>query len=253
MAKAKPGALNYGSAGNGSAGHLAFEYLKMRHRHGHPACAVQGNGSDAAGPAGRAHRGDLRRRPRAALRTSGAGSCAPIAVGTRAAHPGAARRADRGRAGLSDFETSQWYGVMVPAGTPREIVMKLNAEINKALQSSAVTAALRHRQRRGRDRHAGAVRRPHRRRAGALAGRGGEGEDHDRVRRPARPRASGHARLDLDALAALALEVAELDARPAAHRLRGSAGGVVVQDRAKSPMRSAQPFGASQPRRVDAG
>src|SRR5213079_3011689 len=29
LAKAKPGALNYGSAGNGSAGHLAFEYLKM--------------------------------------------------------------------------------------------------------------------------------------------------------------------------------------------------------------------------------
>lgn len=30
LAKAKPGTLNYGSAGNGSAGHLAFEYLKMR-------------------------------------------------------------------------------------------------------------------------------------------------------------------------------------------------------------------------------
>ncbi|MGZ5185218.1 MAG: Bug family tripartite tricarboxylate transporter substrate binding protein, partial [Caldimonas sp.] len=29
LAKAKPGQLNYGSAGNGSAGHLAFEYLKM--------------------------------------------------------------------------------------------------------------------------------------------------------------------------------------------------------------------------------
>jgi tripartite-type tricarboxylate transporter receptor subunit TctC len=28
-AKARPGQLNYGSAGNGSAGHLAFEYLKM--------------------------------------------------------------------------------------------------------------------------------------------------------------------------------------------------------------------------------
>ena len=29
LAKSKPGTMNYGSAGNGSAGHLAFEYLKM--------------------------------------------------------------------------------------------------------------------------------------------------------------------------------------------------------------------------------
>lgn len=41
--------------------------------------------------------------------------------------------------GYADFETSQWYGVHVPAGTPREIVMRLNAEINKALRTSAVT------------------------------------------------------------------------------------------------------------------
>ena len=42
--------------------------------------------------------------------------------------------------GYKDFETSQWYGVIVPAGTPREIVVKLNAEINKALRSSQVTS-----------------------------------------------------------------------------------------------------------------
>ena len=35
LAKAKPGQLNYGSAGNGSAGHLAMEYLKMVSRHLH--------------------------------------------------------------------------------------------------------------------------------------------------------------------------------------------------------------------------
>jgi tripartite-type tricarboxylate transporter receptor subunit TctC len=41
--------------------------------------------------------------------------------------------------GYKDFETSQWYGVIVRAGTPPEIVKRLNAEINKALRSSQVT------------------------------------------------------------------------------------------------------------------
>ena len=41
--------------------------------------------------------------------------------------------------GLPDFETSQWYGIIAPAGTPREVVIKLNTEINKALRSSHVT------------------------------------------------------------------------------------------------------------------
>ena len=35
--------------------------------------------------------------------------------------------------GLPGFEMTNWYGVMAPAKTPREIVVKLNAEINKIM------------------------------------------------------------------------------------------------------------------------
>ncbi len=35
--------------------------------------------------------------------------------------------------GYKDFEADQWYGVVAPAGTPRDIVMKLNAQINQSL------------------------------------------------------------------------------------------------------------------------
>jgi len=38
-------------------------------------------------------------------------------------------------AGVPGYETNAWGGIVVPVGTPRPIVMKLNAEINKALQS----------------------------------------------------------------------------------------------------------------------
>ena len=45
-------------------------------------------------------------------------------------------------AGLSGFDAAAWQGVVVPAGTPPEIVGKLNAEFNKALQDPAVRARL---------------------------------------------------------------------------------------------------------------
>ena len=41
--------------------------------------------------------------------------------------------------GFKDFETSQWYGILAPAGTPPEIVKRLQEESLKAIHSSAVT------------------------------------------------------------------------------------------------------------------
>jgi tripartite-type tricarboxylate transporter receptor subunit TctC len=41
--------------------------------------------------------------------------------------------------GYKDFETSQWYGILAPAGTPRDIVKRLQEESLKALKSNAVT------------------------------------------------------------------------------------------------------------------
>jgi tripartite-type tricarboxylate transporter receptor subunit TctC len=41
--------------------------------------------------------------------------------------------------GFKGFETSQWYGLHAPAGTPADIVKRLQEECLKALKSSAVT------------------------------------------------------------------------------------------------------------------
>jgi tripartite-type tricarboxylate transporter receptor subunit TctC len=41
--------------------------------------------------------------------------------------------------GYKDFETSQWYGVLVPAGTPSELVVQIQEECLRALKSSSVT------------------------------------------------------------------------------------------------------------------
>ncbi len=67
------------------------------------------------------------------------GKLRAIAVGTPTRIPALPDVPTVAEMGYPDFETSQWYGALVPAGTPREIVLKLNAEMNKALRSSNVT------------------------------------------------------------------------------------------------------------------
>ena len=137
-AKANPGKLNYGSAGNASAGHLAMEYLKLvtgmfithiPYRGTGPQLtdllAGRTQASSAGMPALGAH-----------IR---AGKLRAIAVGTQqriGALPDVPTVAEMG---YRNFETSQWYGILAPAGTPPDIVKKLQEESLKALRSSAVT------------------------------------------------------------------------------------------------------------------
>ncbi len=136
--KKNPGQLNYGSAGNASAGHLAMEYLKLvtgmfithiPYRGTGPQLTDLLSGRTQASSAGMPALG-------AHIR---AGKLRAIAVGTQqriAALPDVPTVAEMG---FKNFETSQWYGMHVPAGTPPEIVKRLQEECLKALKSSAVT------------------------------------------------------------------------------------------------------------------
>ena len=137
-AKANPGKLNYGSAGNASAGHLAMEYLKLvtgmfithiPYRGTGPQLtdllAGRTQASSAGMPALGAH-----------IR---AGKLRAIAVGTQQRIGAMPEVPTVAEMGYRNFETSQWYGILAPAGTPPEIVKKLQEESLKALRSSAVT------------------------------------------------------------------------------------------------------------------
>ncbi|NBQ87863.1 MAG: tripartite tricarboxylate transporter substrate binding protein [Betaproteobacteria bacterium] len=136
--KKNPGRLNYGSAGNASAGHLAMEYLKLvtgmfithiPYRGTGPQLTDLLAGRTQAASAGMPALG-------AHIR---AGKLRAIAVGTQqriSAMPDVPTVAEMG---YKDFETSQWYGIHVPAGTPPEIIKRLQEESYKALRSSAVT------------------------------------------------------------------------------------------------------------------
>jgi tripartite-type tricarboxylate transporter receptor subunit TctC len=136
--KQHPGQLNYGSAGNASAGHLAMEYLKLvtgmfithiPYRGTGPQLtdllAGRTQASSAGMPALGAH-----------IR---AGKLRAIAVGTQHRIPSLPDVPTVAEMGFKDFETAQWYGMMAPAGTPPEIVKRLQEESYKALRSNSVT------------------------------------------------------------------------------------------------------------------
>jgi tripartite-type tricarboxylate transporter receptor subunit TctC len=137
LAKAKPGQINYGSAGNGSAGHLAMEYLKqvtgMELQH----VPYKGTGPNVTDLiAGRTQATSAGTPP--LLPHVKAGKLRVIAVGTSrrlASIPDVPTVAEQGYPG---FETSQWYGLNAPAKTPPAVIQRLAQAAAKAAKSPLV-------------------------------------------------------------------------------------------------------------------
>jgi tripartite-type tricarboxylate transporter receptor subunit TctC len=137
LAKAQPGKLNYGSAGNGSAGHLAMEYLKQATGIDIQHVPYKGTGPNiidlVAGRTQAAAAGTPPLMPHVK-----SGKLRVIAVGTaRRLHslPDVGTVAEQGYPG---FETSQWYGLNAPAKTPEAIIRRLAEEAAKAAHSASV-------------------------------------------------------------------------------------------------------------------
>ena len=134
VVRSKPGALNFGSGGAGTSNHLAGELFnlvagtKLVHiPYKGVNLAMQdvltGNvhlvfiGIPAAAPHIKA--GKLRALALAAPQRSSALPDVPTVA----------------EAGLADFEITTWYGVLAPAGTPRPIIARLNAELVKVMHA----------------------------------------------------------------------------------------------------------------------
>jgi tripartite-type tricarboxylate transporter receptor subunit TctC len=136
--KKNPGQLNYGSAGNASAGHLSMEYLKLVTGMFITHIPYRGTGPQLTDLlAGRTQMGSTG-LPAISAQIR-AGKLRAIAVGTAkriSALPDVPTVAEMG---FPTFETSQWYGMLAPAGTPPDIVKRLQEECNKALRASSVT------------------------------------------------------------------------------------------------------------------
>lgn len=140
LARAKPGTLNFASSGNGGVSHLTGEYFKslagiqMQHvpyKGDTPMIAdlVAGRVSLAFGTAV----AFLPYVQRSALNALAVTNAKPSPVAPNL--PTVAQT-------LPGFEALQWFGILMPAGTPREIVSRLNAEIVRILRLPEVRERL---------------------------------------------------------------------------------------------------------------
>jgi len=137
LAKARPGTINYGSAGAGTVTHMTGELFNIKA--GTQLTHVPYKGSSQAltdliggqvqvmfanfpGTLQHVHSGKLR-----VLAVNGAQRSKLLPEVPTVAE-----------SGVPGYEANTWYGVIAPAGTPRPIVMRLNAEIARALESAEI-------------------------------------------------------------------------------------------------------------------
>lgn len=141
LAKKHPGTLNYGSGGNGQPGHLAGELFKMLA--GVNLVHVPYKGAQSMiGLLNGDHKVEINN-----LITVGAhiksGKVRVLAVGSAKRSPLMPNVPTMVEAGVPGYEKVQWFGVLAPAGTPKPVIGKLNAEMVKALKLPDVTKRLR--------------------------------------------------------------------------------------------------------------
>ena len=133
LARSRPGQLNYGSSGNGSNSHVSVEYFKQLTGTDIQQIPYKGAGLTMIDLLG----GHI------SLTVTGVPPIIPHlrtrrlrALGVATNHrldilPSVPTIAE---AGVPGYEITQWYGLLAPAGTPRDIVRKLNTEVVRYLQ-----------------------------------------------------------------------------------------------------------------------
>jgi tripartite-type tricarboxylate transporter receptor subunit TctC len=137
LAKSKPGDLNYASSGNGTPYHMAGELFKAMA--GVNLVHIPHKGSDQARAA--VMGGQVQMMfdavPTMAANARAGRVKALATTGTQRSSvtPDLPTLAE---AGVPGYEAGLWLGLMAPAGTPRPILEKLNAEVNKLLNSAEV-------------------------------------------------------------------------------------------------------------------
>lgn len=137
LAKKEPGKMYYGSAGNGSAGHLAMEYLKQATGIDIQHVPYKGTGPNItdliAGRTQAAAAGTPPLMPHVK-----SGKLRVIAVGAAKRLHSISDVPTVAEQGYPGFETTQWYGINAPAKTPEAVIRRLADEAAKAAKSPKV-------------------------------------------------------------------------------------------------------------------
>ncbi len=140
-AKANPDKINYGSGGNGSAAHIATEYLKLQTGTKMQHVPYKGTAPAVndlvAGQIQLMFTGVP-----AVIAQVKAGQLRAIAVSSPQRVKAVPDLPTVAELGYKGFEADQWYGVVAPAGTPQAVITKLNKQINQMLVAPEIASRL---------------------------------------------------------------------------------------------------------------
>jgi tripartite-type tricarboxylate transporter receptor subunit TctC len=134
--KANPGKLSFGSPGNGSSPHLAAEMMKSQA--GLFAVHVPYRGAAPALQDLLAGQLDFYFDPGIGLQHAKTGRLKLLAVGSMKRSPLFPDVPTLHEVGLKNFDADTVFGFYAPAGTPADVISKLNTEINKVLRTKAM-------------------------------------------------------------------------------------------------------------------
>ena len=141
LAKSRPGQVTYASAGTGGVQHLAGELLKISMKIDMVHIPYKGAGPAMPDLIG-GHVMSFCSGMPPAMPHVRAGKLHALAVTTTRRSPAAPEVPTMGEAGVPGFDISNWFAYFVPAGTPREVINRLNAEINRGLKLQDVREKL---------------------------------------------------------------------------------------------------------------
>ena len=137
LAKARPGQLNFGSAGLGSSNHMAGELFKMMAGINIVHVPYKGNApsiTDAiAGNVEMVFSGVPALIPHIT-----SGRLRAIAISSLERFPAVPDVPTFDESGVKGYEASNWFGLMAPIKVPRDIINKVNADVNKVLAEKEV-------------------------------------------------------------------------------------------------------------------
>lgn len=142
LAKANPGKLAYSSCGNGTAMHLAGELLKQLSKIDMIHVPYKGCGPAIVdGIAG--HVPVLFNTITNTVPQANAGKLRILALASSTRSPVDARLPTIAEAGFKGFDADIWFGFFVPAGTPRSLVTRMSADVNRIVELADVRERMR--------------------------------------------------------------------------------------------------------------
>jgi len=137
LAKAKPGKINFASSGSGTSIHMSAEMFKMLTGVNIVHIPYKGSGPALADMLG-GQVDVMFDNLTSSIGHIRSGKLRALAVTTVTRYPELPDLPTMQEAGVPGYEATAWFGIVVPRGTPRDAIVRINGEVNKALAQADV-------------------------------------------------------------------------------------------------------------------